>query len=230
MKLSEIVESALQTLDGGCVILRAGHSQNLRWANSALTTNGDSLTSTMTVIAIDAAHPDQVGIAAGQVFGPEAAMDLVGEAKRAAHSAQPTDAVPLWNGQEDPGFEQEPAEVDPAQTSTMMHAVGTFLDQPHGQFGYAELETTTTYLGTTSGTRTRHVQDSVRLEASARTDAASTWWGSNSLAVDLAAVTRQQTQQLALQEERAELAPGRHPVILTPAASTVRIAVQVTAW
>ncbi len=62
------------------------------------------------------------------------------------------------------------------------------------------------------------MQDAVRLEASARTDAASTWWGSNTLAVDLDAVTRQQTQQLALQEERAELAPGRHPVILTPAA------------
>lgn len=218
MKLSEIVESALQTLDGGSVILRAGHSQNLRWANSALTTNGDSFTSTMTVIAIDSAHPDRVGIAAGQVFGPEAARDLVGEAKLAAHGAQPTDAVPLWIGQADPEFEQEPAEVDPAQTATMMDTVGTFLDQPQGQFGYAELETTTTYLGTTSGTRSRHVQDSVRLEASARTDAASTWWGSNTLAVDLAAVTRQQTQQLDLQGERAELAPGRHPVILTPAA------------
>ncbi len=130
MKPSEIVESALQTLDGGCVILRAGHSQNLRWANSALTTNGDSFTSTMTVIAIDSANPDRVGIAAGQAFGPEAATDLVGEAQRAAHTAQPTDAAPLWKGQEDPGFEQESAEVDPGQTSTMMRVVGKTLTSP----------------------------------------------------------------------------------------------------
>ena len=218
MKPSEIVESALETLDGGSVILRAGHTQNLRWANSALTTNGDTFTSTMTVIAIDPSNPDRVGITAGQVFDPEAATSLVHEAQRAARSAQPTDAVPLWNGQADPGFEQEPAVVDPGQTSTMMHTVGALLDQPQGQFGYAELDTTTTYLGTTSGTRTRHVQDAVRLEASARTEAASTWWGSNTLRADLAAVTRQQTQQLALQEKRAELTPGRHRVILTPAA------------
>ena len=42
--------------------------------------------------------------------------------------------------------------------------------------------------------------------------------GQQHLRADLAAVTRQQTQQLALQEKRSELTPGRHRVILTPAA------------
>ena len=34
------VYAALDRLGRGCVILRAAHTQNLRWANSALTTNG----------------------------------------------------------------------------------------------------------------------------------------------------------------------------------------------
>jgi predicted Zn-dependent protease len=101
-----------------------------------------------------------------------------------------------------------------------MDAVGLFCQRPDPQFGYAELDATTTYLATTSGTRQRHTATTVRFEGSARSEDGhrSAWWGTNGLSADFAAAADHLADRLAAQRSRGDLEPGRHRVILSPSA------------
>jgi predicted Zn-dependent protease len=218
MNPAEIVRAALAELREGSVILRAGHSRNLRWANSALTTNGDMRGTHLTVAATSArAGGSGVSVLSGQVSGPEAAAGLAARAAEAAAGAPPVDAADLPEGPA-ADLDQPAADLDEDTTERMLSAVGTFLAQPAAQFGYAEADRTTTYLATTAGTRVRHVQDAIRLEASARDATGSTWWGTNTWDADVAAAAAAQGGNLRLQAAREDLAPGRHRVLLTPSA------------
>jgi len=219
MKPVDQVYAALDHLGTGCVILRASHSQNLRWANSALTTNGDTMTTSMTVIAMEAAEGgSRVAVSAGQVASPEEAAHLAAGCAEAVHKAPVADAAELIEGAESAGFGADPDRIPVPRTDAMQEAVGAFLGAGGRQFGYAELDSTTTYLATTAGVGLRHVQHSVRVESSARDAAGSTWWGTNDLSIDPDSVNSQAAQRLSLQEHREDQAPGRHRVILTPSA------------
>jgi predicted Zn-dependent protease len=217
MSASGTAQPALEVLGEGCVVVRTTHTQNLRWANSALTTNGDTTTSTMTAIAMDAAT-GAVSVVSGQVPDVAAATALAEQAKRAVTTADRVDAVQLVDGGVSPDFDAGPEPIDDPATQRMVTTVDVLLRQPEAQFGYAELDRTTVHLATTAGTRYRHAQDTVRLEASARTDDASTWWGANRLPDDVQAVAVQQGLRLNSQSTTNDLRPGRHPVILTPSA------------
>jgi predicted Zn-dependent protease len=213
------VYAALDHLPAGCVILRSTHSQNLRWANSALTTNGDTMSATMTVIAMEAADGgSRVAVTSGQVSGPDEAARLASGCVEAVQRAPITDAADLIESTETTDFAAEPDSIAESDTDAMQSAVSTFLAAGGRQFGYAELDCTTTYLGTSAGVGLRHVQNSVRVEASARDGAGSTWWGSNHLGVDPSTVTVQADERLRLQARREDERPGRHRVILTPSA------------
>jgi predicted Zn-dependent protease len=213
------VYAALDRLGRGCVILRAAHTQNLRWANSALTTNGDTMTTSMTVIAMEPAEGgSRVAVSTGQVAGPDDAAQLAAGCAGAVRRAPVTDAADLISGEEVSGFGVDPHTIAAARTDVMQSAVGAFLGAGGRQFGYAELDSTTTYLATTAGVCERHVQDTTRLESSSRDAAGSTWWGANHLRIDPEAVNRQAQERLALQSGREDAQPGRHRVILTPSA------------
>lgn len=219
MKHSQLVRSAVEMLEQGCVVLRADHTRNLRWANSALTTNGDTATDSMTVIALDGPDLTRMAVTSGAVRDEATVAALVREARAAAARSTPVDAVPLLAGQEAPGFDDVAATITDDATDFMMDATAQLLAQPHPQFGYAELDATTTYLATSSGILVRDVQETVRFEASARTRSASTWWGTNELVTaDISQVAAEQVHRLALQDIRADLPAGRHKVILTPSA------------
>ncbi len=214
----ELVAAALGELDEGSAILRVGHSRNLRWANSALTTNGDMQTTNLTVVASGAADQGRrVAVLSGRVADPAEAAALASAAQQAMRDAAPVDATALPPG-ERRDVDEPAAELDDSTTETMLAGVGQFLESGAAQFGYAEADRVTTYLGTTAGTGVRHVQDSVRFEASARDDTGSTWWGTNTWDADFAAAAAQQAQDLRLQAAREQLAPGRHTVLLTPSA------------
>lgn len=211
--------SALAALGQGCIVLHCSHTQNLRWANSALTTNGDMRTVTMTAIAFESTDAGtRVSVSSGQVDGPEDAARMATACRQAAQRAPVLDAAPLVPGHADDNFEQPGSDIEQESTQRMLSAVSTFLAQPEAQFGYAELDRTTTYLATSAGTRHRVAQDSVRIEASARNDHGSTWWGSNTLDTDFARAAATSAERLSQQRRRADLQPGRHRVILSPGA------------
>jgi predicted Zn-dependent protease len=219
MSPSDTVAAALAELPVGCVILRSNHTLNLRWANSALTTNGDTETTAVTVVAI---HPADAGarvaVSSGHVAEPDEAAELARTARAAAVNAAPTDAAELIGGSVDDAYDEVPAGIGAGTTDRVIGAVSTFLAAPHGQFGYAEVDSATTYLATTSGARFRRVQETVRIEASARDGHGSTWWGTNDLSADFAAAAATATERLAIQRRREQLTPGRHAVILSPSA------------
>lgn len=215
----DLVTSALERLEQGSAILRVGHSRNLRWANSALTTNGDMRSRNLTVIA---AAPDAAGsrvaVVSGQVGDAAEAAELAAGAREAARTAPVVDAAELPPGAPAADAALPAADLDDRVTGTMLEALDTFLGAGSAQFGYAEADRETTYLATTAGTLLRHVQDGVRFEASARDDSGSTWWGSNTWEADFATAADAQRRDLALQRNREDLAPGRHRVLLTPSA------------
>lgn len=157
----------------------------------------------------------RVAVSTGQVAGPDDAAQLAAGCAGAVRRAPVTDAADLISGEEVSGFGVGPHTIAAARTDVMQSAVGAFLGAGGRQFGYAELDSTTTYLATTAGVCERHVQDTTRLESSSCCDAAgSTWWGANHLRIDPEAVNRQAQERLALQSGREDAQPGRHRVIL----------------
>lgn len=219
MKPSDLVDSALAAVTEGCVILRNTHTQNLRWANSSLTTNGDIHAQDLTVVAIESSEERfRLGVASGQAGDTAAAEDLAARALQTCRSAPAVPGAHLPAGDDDRGFEQAPETVADSVSDAMTDAVRILLDAPYRQFGYAEAETTTTYMATSAGTRLRHVQPALRFEACARGDQTSTWWGTTSLDDDFAVVVRRQSAALNVPMDPGSTAPGRHRVLLSPSA------------
>lgn len=215
----ELLDAALGRLGQGHAIARAAHVMNLRWANSALTTNGDTQTLGLTAIAI---RPDgeraRVGVVSGQVASAEDAEALAERAVTTCEAAPAGDAAQLLDCGVSPDFDQPPAAVPADLSGPVFGAVDQVLADHNRQFGYAELDTTTTYLASHTGSRYRHVQNSVRFEMSARDDQGSTWWGTNEPPAQVDLVLAGQTRALALQADRKPLAPGRHRVLLSASA------------
>ena len=219
MSQPELVEAALSSLGQGSVILRHCHTQNLRWANSALTTNGDTIAQDMTVIATQP-HEEgyRLAVVSGQAPDHQTAVDLARRATEQCRDAAPVPGARLPDGIVDADFTRDPERIDPDDGERVLDTVRGLLQAPHRQFGYAETDCTTTYMATTAGTRFRHVQPTLRFEACARDDTGSTWWGSTSLDTDVASVLDQQSASLGHQGVAGHLPPGRHRVILTPSA------------
>jgi predicted Zn-dependent protease len=217
----DLISAALERVDEGAVVLRETHSQNLRWANSAVTTNGDMWSATLTVIAaqeLPGAGGIGVGVMSGQVNDVEAAAELANLARGAASDGTPIDHVEFPATGIDADFGATAASLDEDTSDRMVSRLGVFLDSPTAQFGYSEATRTTTYLATTAGAGHRHVQDTVRFEASARDSTGSTWWGTNSWTAGFPEAAEAQGHDLRLQRERETLEPGRYPVILSPGA------------
>ena len=90
-----LVEQALSLAGLPCVVIVTERTEaNLRWANTALTTNGEMRSRSLTVTAT--ADVDG-GIAAGtvtrQVAGPDAVASVVSAAEHTARSGPPTEVA-----------------------------------------------------------------------------------------------------------------------------------------
>lgn len=219
MSIPSVLEAALSPLPHGCAIVRHTHSVNLRWANSALTTNGDVVNTDLTVIALDpAGDKSRAGVQSAQLGSPDDALRLARSALETSRDSGVLDGMDLPNGVVGEDFHSGPAFVSSQTTRSMMDAVAQFFESEHRQFGYAQADRTTTYLATSAGTRLRHVQSALRFEASARSRTGSTWWGTQSLDAGVAAAVSEQSGNLDLQQHREDLAPGRHRVVLTASA------------
>lgn len=219
MAPEELLAAALRRLGEGHAIARAAHVLNLRWANSALTTNGDTQTLSLTAIAIrPAGSQARVGVVSGQVASAEDAESLAERAVATCEAAPAGDAAPLLDSGTTDDFGRAPADVPEDLSGAVFTAVDQVLADDNRQFGYAELDTTTTYLASSTGSRYRHVQNSVRFEMSARNDQGSTWWGTNEAPTDLADSLAAQSRALRLQANRRTLDPGRHRVLLSASA------------
>jgi predicted Zn-dependent protease len=226
-----LVERALQlsTADGCVVLVRDIDTANLRWANNSLTTNGVTRNRQVTVIStVDGATGAAAGVRTRAGVTPDTLEDLVRASEAAAREAPPAeDANPLVPGEPDPDWDGASGETSIAVFADLAPALGEAFGaaaaRGHLLFGYAEHEVRTSYLGTSTGLRRRHVQPtgSVSLNAKSADFARSAYVGLPTVDfrdIDVATLDTDLAQRLDWAKRAVALPAGRHETILPPAA------------
>ncbi|MCU1594871.1 MAG: hypothetical protein JWO12_2263 [Frankiales bacterium] len=223
--MSDLVEKVLQLskADGCVAILSESSTVDLRWATNTLTTNGSHLERSLTVISVIG---ESVGtISASQLDDLEG---LVRASEQAARDAGPAeDYAPLVEGGADAGFSQ-PAEVT---TSAVFAAIagdlGSSFDagQADGlrHFGYASHSSTTTWLGSSTGLRKRHVQPTGYIEMTAKNDkqGGSSWVGQHTRDwsdIAVPSLDSELRRRLSWCDRFVEIPAGRYETLLPPSA------------
>jgi predicted Zn-dependent protease len=225
-----LVEQALatSTADDCVVIVRDHTSANLRWANNTLTTNGVMHGVSVTVISF-------VGEGSASVSGSATTQaqvtDLVNAADAAARAASSAeDRNPLVG----PDTTPVSADWDDAPVPTDIHVYDAFapaLGEAFGRadaggrilYGFVNHEMTTTYLGSSTGLRLRHVQPTGHYGCTGKNSALteSAWVGGATrdfADVDALAIEAEVAQRLAWGTRRVDLPAGRYDTILPPSA------------
>lgn len=221
--------ATLPGADAGCVVLvKESHEANVRWANNALTTNGQMHHLVAEVVALAGVEGGTAsGCVSGPVTSPEDVEALVRRAAEVAAGGRPDeDARELVAGSEDADFDEAGAVTSFDVLSGVAEGLGRAFAEAgdaHLFFGFAEHIVTTTWLGTSTGTRRRSVTRLGRLELNAKHPdmVGSAWVGRSSadfVDIDMAALVAEVLQRLAWCENRVELPAGRYEVLLPPSA------------
>ncbi|NYD41939.1 metallopeptidase TldD-related protein [Nocardioides panaciterrulae] len=227
-----LVEHALatSTADDCVVIVRDATSANLRWANNTLTTNGVMHAVTATVVSF-VKRAD--GIAAGSVTGSASSTEqmtaLVEGADAAARAGSAAeDAAELVAGEAAPDWDLGPVHTDVHVYDAFAPALGEAFGRATAQdrllYGFVNHELTTTYLGSSTGLRLRHVQPTGHYGCTGKTAdlGTSAWVGGATrdfTDVDALAMDAALAERLGWATRRVELPAGRYDTILPPAAT-----------
>jgi predicted Zn-dependent protease len=226
--LPEAVEVALELLgkDGGVVIGGNSASNNLRWANSALTTNGDAIDQTLSISAfVSVTGGVATGMSSGQIRSRSDVEELVAASKASALSAGPAvDAMELVQGPIDANFNELAESLDVSEVTHVASGLAEIFAKTEQEFfGFAEQSLDTTYVGTSSGTRMRYSERTSRFELCAKShDRKRSAWsgqgGTSLLDVNTHDHLLDVTQKLQIQRNQIDTDPGRHRVTLSPSA------------
>ncbi len=226
-----LVEHALatSTADDCIAIVRDQTSANLRWANNTLTTNGVMLSVSVTVISFVRMAG---GVASGSVSGKVTTTDqvsaLVEAADAAARAASPAeDANDLVTGEVAADWDDEPVRTDihvyDAFAPALGEAFGRAGDGGRVLYGFVDHELTTTYLGSSTGLRLRHVQPTGHYGCTGKTaDLTQSAWvgGATRDFADVDPLAFEQTlaTRLGWGSRRVDLPAGRYDTIMPPTA------------
>ena len=224
-----LVEHALATSrsDGCVVLVRATTSANLRWAVNTLTTNGVMHGMDVTVIAF-ARRTD--GVATGSVTGSAtttAQVTALVEAADAAASVATAaeDAAELVTGDATADWNDPPGHTSITVFDTFAPALGEAFGRADAMgrilYGFVSHEVVTTYLGSSTGLRLRHVQPTGHYGCTGKTSdlTQSAWVGGATRDfsdVDATALDAELAQRLAWGRRRIDLPAGRYDTILPP--------------
>lgn len=230
----EIVERALElsTADGCQVIVSEDSDANLRWAGNTLTTNGVSRSRGVTVIAtVGSGEGTAVGVVSRSNPDLDALAEMVRGAEDAARRNDPAeDAGPLVTPDQAafaPGWDEAPAETSIGVFSDLAAGLGAAFERARGDeqllFGFASHTLSTTYLGTSTGLRLRHVQPTGKVEINGKSvDYARSAWAGTATRdfsdVDVAILDAELTERLGWAANRIALEAGTYETILPPAA------------
>jgi predicted Zn-dependent protease len=213
--------------DGCVVIVEDSRHANLRWASNTLTTNGVSHEQSVTVVAIvEQGEGASAGAVTRTLHSDDDIEALVRTAEDVARRSGPEESSrPLVAGPAAADFAEPPArsgiEVFGSLTGDLGEVLSAARDAPMLLFGYAEHTLVTTYLGTSTGVRHRHVQPSGHLTMTAKSldHSASTWAAratQDFTDVSVDDVAAELRTKLGWSQRRVPLGPGRHPTILPP--------------
>ena len=227
----ELVEHALRTSssDQCVVIVHDSTSANLRWANNTLTTNGVMHDVSVTVIAF---HGTGEGTAAGSVSASASSTEqvtrIVEQADAAAKASGPAeDANELVSGEAAADWYDPSGETSIEVYSDFAPALGEAFGRAGAEgrilYGFVDHDVTTTYLGTSTGLRLRHVQPTGHYGCTAKpTDLSTSAWVGGATPdfrdVDAHAMDAELVQRLGWASRRVDLEAGRYDTVLPPTA------------
>jgi predicted Zn-dependent protease len=227
----DLVEHALSSSrsDDCVVLVHESSSANLRWANNTLTTNGVMHDVSVSVVAF---RSHEGGTASGSVSGNAATFEqverLVGAADAAAEASEPaSDAQELVRGPAATDWHEASEETSVAVYADFAPALGEAFrradDTGHVLYGFVDHDVTTTYLGSSTGLRLRHVQPSGHWGCTGKTADLqhSAWVGGATRDfrdVDAGRMHAELERRLGWSSRRVEVAPGRHDTVLPPTA------------
>jgi predicted Zn-dependent protease len=229
--VQQLVEHALAVSAADDCIVIAHHttSANLRWANNTLTTNGAMKRIDVAVVSfVRAAGGAATGSRSGSVTTLEQVEALVAAADSEARAADPAgDAQDLVTGDAAGDWDDPPAETDIHVFDTLAPALGeAFARARAGRrvlYGFVDHRVTTTYAGSSTGLRLRHVQPTGHYGCTGKsadlTDSA--WVGGATrdfAGVDPLAVEAELERRLGWGARQVDLPAGRYDTILPPSA------------
>jgi predicted Zn-dependent protease len=206
----------------------------LRWAGNSMTTNGVSVSRSVTVISVvrqgDTAH---VGTVVSGEVDPRVIPGLVAASQETARSApEAGDAAPLLA---DTGV---PADWDAPVSGTgaevFADVAGSLSRGFRGSdrlYGFAHHNVSTTFLASSTGLRRRYTQPSGAVEINAKRDSASAWAGigtPNFVDVPTDLLLEELSTRLGWAQRSVELPAGRYETIMPP--STVADMMIYLAW
>ncbi|MGH8967450.1 MAG: PmbA/TldA family metallopeptidase, partial [Actinomycetes bacterium] len=227
----QLVEHALKksSADSCIAIVRDSTSANLRWANNTLTTNGVMHGSGVTVISFVGAGS---GASSGSVTGSAASRDqvtaIVEAADAAARQSAPAeDAAELVDGDQARDWWDAPGEtsigVYDAFAPALGEAFGKASSEDRVLYGFVDHDVTTSYLGSSTGLRLRHVQPTGHYGCTGKSaDLSNSAWVGGATRdftdVDAGELDRELAQRLAWGNRRVDLPAGRYDTVLPPTA------------
>lgn len=217
---------SLSRADACIAVARSSSSANVRWANNTSTTNGVVRSEDLFIVSEIDKRVGSVGV---NYFPDERLESLVRQSEAAcAGRPEAEDHMPLLAGHApDPDWGTPGPDTGVEVFAGVADDLGKVMARAEGDglqlFGYAEHDTSTTWLGTSTGMRRRHTQPAGRLEITAKTSdfSRSTWGGQITTTfadVDVSALYERLEQRLGWSANTLELPPGHYQVLLEPSA------------
>ncbi|GAA4754705.1 metallopeptidase TldD-related protein [Nocardioides endophyticus] len=223
------VEHALATsiADDCIVIVHDKTSANLRWANNTLTTNGVMHGVEVTVISfVRTSDGVATGSMAGTATDQAGVTALVEAADAAARAGSPAeDAAELVRDAVSPDWAEAPVPTDIHVYDAFAPALGEAFGRASAEdrvlYGFVNHEMTTTYVGSTTGLRLRHVQPTGHYGCTGKpTDLSTSAWVGGAtrdfVGVDPLALDAELARRLGWAQRRVDLPAGRYDTILPP--------------
>ncbi len=209
-------------VDDTVVLITDRSEASLRWANNTMTTNGQSISRTTTVISF-VHQGDTVRVASlrSAEVDPASIGDLVAASADAARSAREArDAAPLLPAAGVPDDWDAPvpstgAEVFGDVAGSLSRGFRS-ADQLYG-FAFHRLETT--FLASSTGLRRRYTQPTGTVEINAKRGGASAWAGVGTpdfVAVPTDSLLEQLSTRLGWAQRTVQLPAGRYETIMPP--------------
>jgi predicted Zn-dependent protease len=206
----------------------------LRWAGNSMTTNGVSVSRTVSVISIvrqdDSAF---VGTVVSAEVDPRVIPGLVAASQDAARSApEAGDAAPLLADTGVPVDWDAPVPgTGPEVFADVAGSLSRGFAGTDRLYGYAHHSVSTTFLASSTGLRRRYTQPSGAVEINAKRGDASAWAGIGTpdfVDVPTDRLLEQLSTRLGWAARRVELPAGRYETIMPP--STVADMMLCLAW
>ena len=212
---------ALSRADGCMVVVRGSSAANLRWAGNTLTTNGAVTGRSVSVISVVG---ESVGVRTASVL--DDLEGLVRASEQAARDAAPAeDFGPLVQGEAQQDFSAPAEQTSPAVFGTVAADLGERFRAARSDgvelYGYASHDLTTTWLGSSTGLRLRHVQPTGYVELTGKRGGESSWVGQHTRDwsdLSVPGLDAEVRRRLGWGERQLSLPAGRYETLLPPSA------------